>query len=170
MVDKLEKIAQSVVQTFLKKFHQKTNVKNLALIDPSGNIMLSISDFTPEQNKILNFFANMKVFDSEFEKNEISKNIKQIILDFSDNNVILSVLESKNYILTISDKNLKLGLVLNELKTLITSIDEFFYDKNVLDKYHLANLDENIKKLEKYLEIMQPPKFKDIAKLIEYIS
>ncbi|MHA1301461.1 MAG: hypothetical protein ACTSO9_18725 [Candidatus Helarchaeota archaeon] len=132
--------------------------------------MISSNKFTPENEEMIGLFKDLGVFERKFNKISVIKELKQIVLDCLDHQIILSILQSDNFILTIAEQKQDLALILNELKNLVKKVDEFFYSKNVLEKYHLLNLDENIKKLEKYLEIMQPPTFKDIKKLIEYIS
>ncbi len=166
----MEKISINGLQNFLRKFKQKFVIKANFLIDEFGKIIASSKDEVEGDEDINDLIKKMVILKKDF-KNEIhTKNLNQIILDFSDFQVILSILQNENFILTIKEKEQDLSLILNELKNLTKKINEFYYDRTFLENFHLIKLDENIKKLERYLDIMQPPKFKDIKKLIEYLS
>lgn len=166
----MEEISNNVLGSFLQKFSNNTSIKNVLIIDHNGNIIASSQKVMSQVEDILNFINKVGIFKINVKNYLPIKNLKQIIFDYLDNQIILSILQTENFILTFIEDKQNLLFTLNELNSLVEKVDEFFYSKNTFEKIHLVNLDENIKKLENYLDLMQPPKFKDIKKLIEYIS
>ncbi|MHA1379451.1 MAG: hypothetical protein ACTSRG_13840 [Candidatus Helarchaeota archaeon] len=166
----MEKISKSILETFLKNFMKNNPIKNILILEQNGKMLISAQNLSKSNDELIGIFKNNGFLENEFKKNCTSKNLKQIIFDYLNDFVILSLLETEGYIITFINQKTDLFQLLNNLKTLIKKVEEFLNSKNTIEKFSIIKLDEDIKKLESYLEIMQPPTFRDIKKLIEYIS
>ncbi len=166
MVDK----SKNVLSNLIENFSTKISIKNILIIDQNGMVLVSLEKTTSENMFILDFLKGKGIISKDFESSSVSKNLNQIIFDYMDYKIIFSILKTENYILTLIDSKQDLSSILNKLNKLTEKVEEFFYSKIKSDKYHLKGLNEKIKKLEEYLDIIQPPKFGNIKKLIEYIS
>ncbi|MFX0133828.1 MAG: hypothetical protein ACFFDN_09295 [Candidatus Hodarchaeota archaeon] len=164
----MEKNSKIILKSMLEQFMNRNSINNILIIDENGKVLVSSQKLSPEIKSILNFFIETDII--KLKNNVTAKNLEKIILEYIDYQIILAMLQNKNYILAITNNKENFPSILNELSSLIEQINDFFLKRNGLEKFHKINLDGNIKKLEEYLKLMQPPRFKNIKKLIEYIS
>ncbi|NVM02069.1 MAG: hypothetical protein HWN67_07015 [Candidatus Helarchaeota archaeon] len=161
----METNSKNFSKYMLKQFITKCSINKLLIIDDNGKILASSQKISSEIENIINSVNKMGILKFKNEFN--SKNLKNLILEYIDYQIILTKLQNENYIVAINDNKSNLEFILNELSNLVGQINNVFTNKDALEKFHL---DANIEKLEEYLKLMQPPKFKDIKKLIDYIS
>ncbi|MFX1450451.1 MAG: hypothetical protein ACFFCM_06400 [Promethearchaeota archaeon] len=164
----MEKNSKNILKDLLTQFTNKSSIKKILIIDKNGNILTSSQKLTSEMETILNYLNESGIF--KLKTNVGDNALEKLILEYEDFQIILFIPQNEHYILAINENKKNLNSILNELNPFIAEINNFFVQKEVLGNFQHINLDENIKKLEEYLKIMQPPKFKNIKKLIDYIS